>query len=64
MSEPAAAFYLTQLARAVLHVHAAGFCHRDIKVWSGFCWGLLVGLVLVVVVVVIWGLFGEGEDAL
>ena len=32
MAEPAAAFYFLQLVRAVLHVHAAGFCHRDIKV--------------------------------
>ncbi len=30
-----AAFYFAQLLRAVLHVHEAGFCHRDIKVQGG-----------------------------
>lgn len=31
MAEPAAAFYFSQLVRAVLHVHTCGFCHRDVK---------------------------------
>lgn len=28
MTETAAAFYYTQLLRAVLHIHAMGYCHR------------------------------------
>jgi serine/threonine protein kinase len=40
MPEQAAAFYFVQLLRAVLHVHEAGFCHRDIKARGrGFCLG-------------------------
>lgn len=31
MTEPAAAYYFSQLLNAVLYMHSAGFCHRDIK---------------------------------
>ncbi|KAF8072417.1 SRK2E [Scenedesmus sp. PABB004] len=31
LGEAAAAFYFVQLLRGVLHIHATGFCHRDIK---------------------------------
>lgn len=32
MTEPAAAFYYSQLLRGVLHMHAVGYCHRYVFV--------------------------------